>query len=169
MLFSFTSLTPHVVLGVLMITFALLALLFQAIRISKTYRTNKPLDNVLWTFEFLTIIAVVICSLVQVGLYSGYIPADSPGCLPHIAPYGVVASSVDPAKYAVTPVATYPATTYPAAVLAYKNSPNGFTTGFFAWDGLVVTILNADAFELAAGTPVGNSWVFEDLNVAVVR
>lgn len=161
---------------ILMITFGGLLLMLQILR----YNDDKPKngissspnrDKIFWIFEFLTVIALLICVVLIFFLYMRYIPADSPGCVPYLTPYGVVASNVDPIKYSIsTPPVTYPAATYAAAVKAFEGSENGFATGFFAWDGVSIIILNSSAAALATpGAPVGTSWVFEDLNTATVK
>lgn len=169
MIVSFSRI-PHSVIVVLIIALAFFSLVLQIARYTKVKPADRTTEyKVLFALEFLTIVALLICCAMLIFVYSKYIPWDSPGYLSYVAPYGVIASNVDPSTFAAS-TTTYPAVTYALAVEAYKNSPNGFTTGLFAWDGLAVTILKAEATQLGTpGAPKGTSWVFQDLNTAVAR
>ena len=161
---------PQTILSVVMIIFAVLLIALQIERRTKTYLTMSNTDKRLWIAELLTVICLVALVIVIIALYWHYIPADSPGCIPYISSFGVIASGVDPHTFALDPKAIpIPALTYTAAVAAYKSSANGFTTGYFAWDGVSVTILQSRAHQLVSGAPPGNSWVFQDLSTAAAR
>lgn len=165
-----------------MVGFAILFLILQVLRFPRAHNQlaledrmtkweeAKKIERPLWIVELLIGIGMVICVAILFILYYHYIPSDSPGCLPYLSPFGVVASNVDPSKYVMLPKTTSIAVTYSQAIEAYKNSRNAYATGIFAWDGAVVTILDSAAVQLAApGAPIGTSWVFEDLNTAVSR
>lgn len=168
MIISFNR-SPQTYLVVLIITLAILTLIMQISRYAYDKPRRTRTDSTLFVLEFLTVIFMMICVVALVFVYQGYIPWDSPGYLPYISEIGVIAANADPSKYAVTPSATYPATTFAQAVTAYRNSPTGFATRVFSWDGLVVTILKAEAaVNLGhSAAPPGTSWVFQDLNTAV--
>ncbi len=174
--------TSQTFLAVMMVVFTILLIALQVVRLGKAKKesdgrhpgesggtrfTSQDLN--LWICELLTVIALAIIVVMIFILYWKYIPADSPGCLPSISEFGVIASNIDPSKYAVTPAATYNATTYADAVSVYKSSPNGLATGYFSWDGLFVTILNSNAHQLKSGAPPGTSWVFQNLSTTVAR
>lgn len=150
----------------LVITFGILLILLQSLKFGKNFDNRK-----LWVPEFLTVLAILTCIILLVFSYQGFIPEDSPGCLPHTAPIGVIAANVNPSLYYThSPPVIYPASSYSEAVKAFQNSTDGFSTGYFSWDGTGVAILKSTAFELGnTGAPVGTSWVFEDLNTAVAR
>lgn len=152
------------ILAILMVAFAVLLIALQIARKVKTDTTFTRIDNILWICEFLTVLSLIAIVVADYFLYLPFIPSNSPGCLPHISQFGVVASGVDASKFAVTPAASYPALTYQAAVSVYRSSPNGLATGYFAWDGLSVIILNSSAYQLATGATIGTSWVFQDLS-----
>lgn len=150
-----------------MIALGIMSIGLQVSRYAIDKKFNTRTDTILFVLELLTIVALIICIFVLIFIYQGYVPWNSPGFLPFISKYGVIASNADPSKFAVVPAAMYPAVTYAAAIDAYRNSPNGLATGIFAWDGVAVTILRADAVHLADAAPSGTSWVFQDLNTVV--
>jgi hypothetical protein len=167
------------VLLVLMIILSLSLIALQVARYSKASKfigplsaaenRQKEIDKILWICEFLTVLSLIGVVVTNFVSYYSYIPENSPGCLKYISPFGVIASGVDPSTFAVKPAATYLANSYQQAVDKYRTSPNGLATGYFAWDGLQVTILNSDAAQLATGATPGTSWVFQDLHTAVAR
>jgi hypothetical protein len=159
--------TPQTALMILTIVFGILLIILQSVRFSKEKSTATHLDRNLYICELLTVLSLMAVVAVNFFLYWNYIPADSPGCLPYISEFGVIASAVDPIKFLANPAGSYPATTYAAAVTAFKSSPNGYATGYFAWDGVTVRILTSEAFKLKSGAPQGTSWVFQSLNTAV--
>lgn len=137
-------------------------------KLTRVHSTSISTRYKLWICELASIVGLLIVVGISLGLQFDYIPKNTPGCLPFVSPYGVIASGVDPSSHAVTPKATYPALTYNEAIIAYKRSPNGLATGYFSWDGISVTILDSSAHQLASGAPTGTSWVFQDLNTAAV-
>lgn len=172
----------EILLTTLMASFAVLLLVFQARRMSIMLKSSKKdekgnftreskTEHWIWFAELFAVLGLLACIIAFFILSQNLISADSPGCLPYFSRFGVVASGVDPKTYFLTkdPV-TYPALTYAEAIEKFQNSPDGLATGYFAWDGIAVTILNSNASHLAdKGAPPGTSWVFEDLNTAVVR
>ncbi len=171
--------TPQYILLVMTVVFGILLIGLQVVRRYKVKPKNETqagggppvntIDRSLWICELLTAISLIVLVAVNFGLYLNYIPADSPGCLPYISKFGVIASQADPSKFAISPPASFPATSYIEAVKRYHGSPNGLATGYFSWDGLTVTILNSNAHQLASGAPQGTSWVFQDLSTAAAR
>jgi hypothetical protein len=172
---TLTSRTLQTVFSSLIIALTILVLLLQLIRY---FRHSKNIDNTdknLWIIEGIAEFLVLLTTIGLIILYWEYSPTSSPGCLPSAVvgcvaastKYGVVASNVNPIMYSVShPPVTYPATTYAAAVQQFENY--GLSTGFFSWDGVAVTILTTGAAQLASGngTP-GNSWVFQNIYIAV--
>ncbi len=161
-------------LAVMMVVFAILFVILQSISYTRAVNNSNRIpftrtDKALQICEMLIVACLIIIVAVYMMTYWYYIPSDSPGCLPYISDFGVIVSNVNPSHYAVTPVATYPATTYSDAIIAYRASPNGLATGYFSWDGIAVTILNSNAYELKSGSPQGTSWVFQDLHTLVAR
>lgn len=156
----------RVVLVIIMAIFSVLLVALQIALFWKSY-VGKTLTNTerdLWICDLLSVLALTGIVIANMIIYWNYIPANSPGCLPHISEFGVIANSVDPTKFIAQPPTVIPAASYSAAVTAFKSSSNGLATGYFAWDGLNVTILTSQAYQLASGASPGNSWVFQSLN-----
>lgn len=160
----------RIIVLVLTILFAILLIGLQVTLFWKDYaaKTLTNTERDLWICQFLALLVLIGLVIYNLVFYWNYIPADSPTCLAHIAEVGVIANSVDPTKFIASPATVIPATTYSAALTAFKNSPNGLATGYFAWDGVNVTILTSQAYQLASGAPPGHSWVFQNLNMVAV-
>lgn len=155
---------------VLMVVFAILLMALQVARLWKTQKekTFTSVDRGLWISEFITVLVLVGIVLYNLISYWNYIPSNSPGCLPRISEFGVIANNVDPTKFIAQPPVVIPATTYAAAVTAFNQSANGLANGYFAWNGVSMTVLTSQAYQLSSGASPGNSWVFQSLNTTSV-
>ncbi len=167
------SKTFQFILAVMTVVFGALLFALQAARTGIAFhRSAEKLsteERSLWISEIIVVVVLLAVVIANFFIYFRYIPENSPGCLPFISPYGVIASNADPTKFVTQPVTPYPAVTYTEAIAAYRVSPNGFATGYFSWDGLSVLILDSNAHQLSSAGTKGTSWIFQDLNTTTAH
>ncbi len=148
----------------LLIIIILFGLIFIA---SSFWRLSIVRDKALRTYDLLDLIcgvSLVTASAILYLTFANYIPANSTTCQAKPISYGMINYGVSITGFEEDSN-QYPATSFTAAEQAYLTSKNGPKTGYFAWNGSVVQILNSQAYNLGSSVTTVGSWmVFGDLN-----
>lgn len=149
-------------LGLFVLIGGLVFFITSTLRLSNSPTTKEK--NLPYTIvEIVAGIVMFSCAAALIYLYRNFIPANSPACKPKALDYGVVNSGVDIGTFALN-TTDYPANSFATARDQYLNA-KGVKNGYFAWNGSVMRLLKSDAFALGlSDTPIGNWWVFGDLN-----